>query len=150
MGRVHRLGQANETWVHRYIVREAIEEGVYALAEKRRRQLNSSDDEAQVNPIKKANASGEIVNDSDVNFLIQSELGVTFRSGQTEPGSQRNAQPVLEERQVMRTQALVAAEGRRLTQQTALSDDDDSPEDTNEQPGVARRGARKRRRDIIQ
>jgi hypothetical protein len=37
MGRVHRLGQTEETWVHRYIVSDTVEEAVYRLARRIRR-----------------------------------------------------------------------------------------------------------------
>jgi hypothetical protein len=149
MGRVHRLGQTVETWVHRYIVRDAIEEGVFALLNRRRR-LNSDNERIGMKKQPQSSAaSGEHVDDTDAYSLLKKELEIesTVADGSVAVAL-NDALPteVVNEHEIARAFAHVAAEGRLYAQQASTT----GTQPTNDNPPeVRRRGARAQRRDII-
>lgn len=73
MGRVHRLGQKEQTWVHRYIVKDTVESDIYEI---NRRKAKSMLDTAisKKGTILKAGHHGEAVLESDLINILTKDM----------------------------------------------------------------------------
>jgi hypothetical protein len=105
MGRVHRLGQTKETWVHRYLIRDTVEVEVYKLNQKRAIRIQS--DSSELVKLEKG-TEGEAVQDDDLERLLLVEMQ---RSGCKPPTEQ----------DLMRIQVDVAATSRAMAQASKQS-----------------------------
>ena len=66
--RVDRIGQTKQTWVHRFLLRDTVEENVFALSRRRRAGTGS---EAQGDTDKNARGAGLTI--GEAKLLIQGE-----------------------------------------------------------------------------
>lgn len=65
VGRVHRIGQTQETFVHRYIMGNSVEEAIHVMHQQAHDETDDADSDRQL-----SKAKGEEVSDHDVDMLL--------------------------------------------------------------------------------
>jgi E3 ubiquitin-protein ligase SHPRH len=108
--RVYRIGQTKTTYVHRYIIRDTIEEQLYRLSEERRSQAHIDYDIDQACLTKTTRHPPDRLEPSDIPFLLRLDATTTSTTLSPSPPSHPSSL-----RDLIRIRCALAAESRCTT-----------------------------------